>query len=197
MSDFAIPADIHRSGVAMVATSMDRDDNCNVTFYKRPVLHGFESEQARRPVYYNANYVRIIRPGERDVVDREATEVDAMRWPRQWQAFQNEQAQVPDGTPIEVMYPQDPALCLEMKRLAIHTVEQLANLGEPGIQRLGMGARDRVHQAKAFLEAAKGAMGAGKLQGELDAAHDRIASLENMIEQLKAEMAEQRKGNRK
>jgi hypothetical protein len=112
-----------------------------------------------------------------------------MRFPRQWQAYANQQEQVPDGTPIAVMFPQDPQICDQMLGLKVHTVEQLAGLGEEGIKRLGMGGRAYVERAKAFLAAASNMKGAHEMQRQLEAQTDEIATLKAALDRLQTELA--------
>ena len=119
-----------------------------------------------------------------------------MRFPRQWQAYENQQQQVPDGTPLPILFPQDPQLCDQMRALRVHTIEHLAGLTEEGIKRMGMGGRAYVQKAKDFLEAAQNMKGAHEMQRTIEAQADEIATLKAAVEQLKARIAEQPKGRR-
>ena len=143
-----------------------------------------KSEREGRPVYEKRDFIKIIQPGERDVIDREVNDFDKMRFQRQWAAYQAQQEQVPDGTPIAILYPHDPDICDTLRALKVHTIEQLGGMTEQGISRLGLGGRNYVERAKAFLQAASGMKGAHKLQRQVDEANDKIAALEATIRQL-------------
>jgi hypothetical protein len=184
--DFALMGGtVHPDGTV----SMGSDARLYVEFYAHSEHQPFKSQEAGRPIYEKRDYIKIIQPGERDQMIREVTDLDRMRFPRQWQAYANQQEQVPDGTPIAVMFPQDPQICDQMRGLKVHTVEQLAGLGEEGIKRLGMGGRAYVERAKAFLNAASNMKGAHEMQRQIEAQTDEIATLKAALERLQAELA--------
>jgi len=81
-----------------------------------------------------------------------------------------------------------------MRALHIHTVEQLANLSEQGMGKLGMGGREKVNRAKLFLEHAAKMAGGSQLQAELEKARDEIAALRSQVEQLVAAAAKPKRG---
>ncbi len=162
------------------------DDRLFVTFYTRSVQNNYKSEQEGRPVFEPRDFIKIIQPGERDENDREVREEDKFRFPRQWAAYQAKQEQVPEGAPLAVLYPNEPHIIDGMRALKIFTVEQLANLTEAAISRLGMGGREHVARAKRFIEAAEKFGKANQMQRELDAAKDEIAVLKSKVDQLTA-----------
>jgi hypothetical protein len=184
--DFALMGGtVHPDGTV----SMGSDARLYVEFFAHSEHQPFKSQEAGRPIYEKRDYIKIIQPGERDQMIREVTELDRLRFPRQWQAYANQQQQMPDGTPIAVMFPQDPQICDQMRALKVHTVEQLAGLGEEGIKRLGMGGRAYVERAKAFLAAASNMTGAHEMQRQIEAQTDEIATLKAALERLQAELA--------
>lgn len=181
---------VHSDG----AVSMGSDARLYVEFFAHSEHQPFKSAEAGRPIFEKKDYIKIIQPGERDQMVREVTDLDKMRFPRQWQAYENKQAQVPDGTPLEVLYPQDPQICDQFRALKIHVVEHLAGLGEEGIKRLGMGGREHVERAKNFLAAASNMKGAHEMQRKIEAQADEIAKLTAALDALRSELADQSKG---
>lgn len=184
MSEFAFSAGSVDPASGMVAFGDDK--RLFVQFYTRSVQNNYQSQQQGRPIFEPMPFVKIVQPGERDVIDREVREEDKFRFRAQWERYEAQKEQTPDGTPLAVLYPDEPHIVDQMQALKIFTAEQLAGLTEQAISRLGMGGRAHVERAKRFLEAAEKFGAAHQMQRELDAANDRIATLEAQIAQLMA-----------
>lgn len=183
--------------------SEETDKRLHVEFEARPVLMEFLSQEKGRPIYETRDFIKIIQPGERDILVREVREEDKWRWPRHWEAYSNQKTQVPDGTPLAVLYAGAPHEVEMLRALKIFTVEQLAGLTEQGIGRLGMGARERVQRAKDFLEAASRHEGASRLQQQYDEVkhenatlRDQLKELQDAVSQLRAQGAESKRTRR-
>jgi hypothetical protein len=129
-----------------------------VYFYRHSTEDPQASRQAGRRICRGVDHVRIHHPGERlTVVDRPVTDDDKRRWQSQWQQYVNQQQQIPDGTPIDLLYPNYPETGDTLRGCGVHTIEQCANLSADAIQNIGMGAMDASNAAKRYLErAAKG-----------------------------------------
>lgn len=192
--DFSTGGQIHSDGTVTFGKG---DDGLFVQFFAQAVHLEWQSKQDGRPIYEQRDFVRVIQPGERDKMEREVREDDKHRWPRQWAAYQAQQQQVPDGTPIEVLFPGAPHEVAMLKALHVHTVEMLASMSEAGIGRLGLGGRTKVDRAKKFLDAAASMAGANKLQAELEQAQAEIGALKAQMEQLIAAAAASSKRNRR
>ncbi len=184
MSDFSFGQGTVDPSSGMVAFGDDK--RLYVKFYTRSVRNNWQSQEQGRPVFEPRHFVQIMQPGERDMIDREVRDEDHYRFPTQWARYQAEQEQVPEGTPLAILYPAEPHIVDSMSALKIFTTEQLAGLSEQAISRLGMGGREHVARAKRFIEAAEKFGGAHQMQRDLDAANDRIATLEGQIQQLMA-----------
>ena len=154
-----------------------------VWFFTKAIHIAVKSEEAGRPIFEDRDFVHIQQPGERDFIERIATPSDKARWAEKWAAYQNQREQLDDGTPLSVLFPSEPAIIEMMRHLKVHTAEQLANLTEAGIERIGMGARSYVERAKRFLEEAKLAAPFSKMQADMEAKDSRIAALEDKLTQ--------------
>jgi hypothetical protein len=167
------------------------DDTLNVIFHKQPTLNAAMSKAEGRPVYEALDYVRIQQPGERDYTDRPIDEVPEVcqRFAAKWQQYINNQKQVPDGTPLAILFPQNPEIAanLQSDQIGIHTIEQLANLSVEAMQRLGLGASDWVQKAKKFLDQASKGVGHHKLESELAR---RDAVIDDMTNKLNLAMSQ-------
>ncbi len=151
-------------------------------FYTRSVLNPAKSKEANRPIHDNHTYVRIQPAGERlNIVDRPVQDNDKRRWPEQWRQYLAGKTQVPEGTPIELLFPNHPAIADTLKGCNVYTVEQLANLSGNAIDSVGMGAQDWVNKANAYLSSAEKGKDYQKLAQNLEAAQSEIRVLKNQL----------------
>lgn len=171
------------------------DDTVNVLFYIKSVLDHVQSRAMGRPFHVSMPYVRIQQPGEKDYIDRPVTENDPAkyRWPHHWARFEQGQKPAPAGTPVEILFPQQPEIAANLHTLAVHTVEQLAGLTAHGQQTIGMGATEWQNKAKKFLEAANGGRGMHRLEkenedlrGKIEVQGNQIALMKTQIDRLLA-----------
>lgn len=184
------PVSIGMGGEGYGVVRFGSDDKMNVHFYVRPILDPIKSREVGRPWKVPRDYVRIQHPGEKDTIDRPVTEDDKRRWPRHWEMFQKGHAQIPDGTPVDVLFPQSPEIPENLHTLGCHTVEQLANMTEHGAQTIGMGATQWRNKAREFLSAANGGAGMHKLQKQLDDEKNKNEVLANQMAQLQTQVSQ-------
>jgi hypothetical protein len=163
--------------------------NAYVEFYSRAEHNPGKSEKEGRPVYDAVDFVKVIHPGERDVIERAVKEEDRFRWPQQWMQYQAKQEQAPEGTPIEHLFPQNTEIVATLRHMKFHTVELLANASDSALQGIGMGGRQWHEKAKKFLESANKAVGFHKLQTELADRDTKIANLTDVIAKMEAKIA--------
>jgi hypothetical protein len=166
------------------------NDRKTVVFYMKAVHDPVASRERGRPWSKPVIYVRIQEPGEKDYVDRPVLEDDIAKalWPRQWAAFEKKQEQVPNGTPVDCLFPESPEIAANLHSVAIHTVEQLAGLTAHGMQTIGMGALQWQTRAKEFLASANGGAGMHKLRAENERQANAIETLTNQIALLKSQL---------
>lgn len=151
-------------------------------FYTRSVLNHAKSQEANRPVHENHTYVRIQPAGERlNIVDRPVQENDKRRWPEQWRQYLAGKTQVPDGTPIELLFPNHPAIADTLKGCNVYTIEQLSSLSGNALDNIGMGAQDWVNKANAYLQSAEKGRDFNKMANALEGAKSEIRVLKNQL----------------
>lgn len=175
MSDYFAPVERDRDGSLRIQGG---DNRLWVRFERKSRLNSYRSEQEGRPIYEPVDMIRIQQPGERDQLVRVVKDDDKLRFPKQWEAFSKEVEQVPDGTPIKMLFPNEPHIVEVMLDLKIQTIEQLAAVTEHAIERLGMDGRKYVSKAQAALDKSAALRESTRLTGELRTANDRIAVLE-------------------
>jgi hypothetical protein len=154
-------------------------------FFSDAVLDQDQTKTQGRPIYKTVNMLRITFPGDNTkeivrIVRMEPsgnTPSDPDRFPRQWAAFQNQEHQVVDGTPIEQWPPITKAQAMELKALKIYTVEQLASMPDGNLK--WMGARQLQANARAWLEEAESGKKTIDLQNQIEALTRQIQAMQN------------------
>ncbi len=159
-----------------------------VEFSARPVLDEIKSKEAGRPVNVQVDFVRIQQPGERDCILRPAHDGDRRRFRMHWQAYQEGREAIPSGTPLSVLFPANPEIIENLKFDKIFVVEQLAALNDTQIGNIGLGGRQFVDKAKAFLDSATIGKGMQDLFSEIDQQSATIKAQSKEIEALKNEL---------
>ena len=164
------------------------DDVLGVVFYSRTVEDVTKSAEVGHRVFKNADYVKIMTPGDRlNIIDRRVQRGgmmpidDTLRFPKQWQRYQNKQQQQEhEGTPLMLWSVMPAPLAEELKHLNIFTVEQLANLADTHAQKIRGGPTWK-QKAAEFVKALKDTALVGKLQVALAERDNRIETQEKAI----------------
>lgn len=124
-----------------------------VNFYPRAIQHGAESLAAGKPVFKNILFMKLQHPGERDFIDRPATRVDASNYPAEYRHYCAGREDRPDGSPLQILFPNHAEVVQVLEFHRIYVVEQLANLTDTQIQNLGMGGYEWQQKARRWLDA--------------------------------------------
>lgn len=165
------------------------DKSMVVMFYNKPVHQPAESAEKGREIYKDQVFVRIHPPGERlNIIDRPAQQSDAQRWPIQWAAFKQNQQQIPEGTPIEQLYPDKPSISATLRAYGVHTIEMCAELSANAIDTIGMGAQTYCNDAQKYLEVANKGVNATQMRRELEQRDTLIARLQADNASLKGQL---------
>ena len=169
------------------------DKLLRVEFYAGVALNGVKSEEAGRPIYDDADFVRINIPG--DTKGSYEAVVDAShrgRFPRQWEAYKAGLSQETQGISLEKLPGMSRSLAASLRASNITTVEQLATLsdqlatGLPGIHELR-------RKAIALVELNKGAEGKQFVETELAKRDEEIAVMKAQLAALTAPKVEIKK----
>lgn len=83
----------------------------------------------------------------------------------QWDAFHDGLDYNEIGTPLEILFPQNPGMCKHLRRIGVSTIERLSKLTDSETQLGGMGVSDASKKAKAYVER----MADGAKDREMDA----------------------------
>lgn len=194
MSDFLPAQDINwLQGRQVGIVNYDEGDKAlSVRFYRYSEPNGLAAIQAGGPSHIGKDHVKIFRPAEHNtwVVDEEATPYYQHRFPLHWQAYQQSRAQIPDGFPIALMFPNDPDRADALRAIHIHTIEQLAGVAEGALGKLGMGGREMVERAREYLDKAGDRQQWAAMQQAREQDQGVIASLKAELAELAARVTQ-------
>jgi hypothetical protein len=166
------------------------DENLYVQFFTHPMQDKAKTLAEGRPIFVDAEYVRIMVPGDKgNVIMRSVREDDKRRFPKQYQAFKNDEAEIIEGTPLERWNFVSAAQVEELKYFGIRSVEQLANVSDTNAQKF-MGINLLKQKAKEYIEATSSGAPIAQLQEELSQRDSRISeqdeTIANLLERLEA-----------
>lgn len=145
------------------------DRSLIVEFFIDKKLMGAKSEAAKRPVYEDREYVKIMIKGQdKQIAVHEVTQEHRSRFPIAYQRFLQQKPAEVIGTPIDMLPGVGPSLAHHLKGINLRSIEDLAQItDENAMQRIGPGSRELVNRAKAWL--ANQAPAATALQDQLAA----------------------------
>ncbi len=156
------------------------EDGVFATFTDELLPNKSRTKKTGSPQFDETLMVTIRVPNQTDYAYRPATDADKKRFPKSYEAYLTGKEATDDGTPIR-MWPGITGNEITMlDALQIKTVEQLAELPDAGIHRLGPGGMGLKLRAQKFLAS----------QDEKD---QKIAELESRIKQLEGNGAKPRK----
>jgi hypothetical protein len=190
MTTFKSPTNIRMApGGSHGLAEYGSDDNLLVCFYNRPVNDSLRSVEEGRPIYKDVIHVRIQQPGEMlNIIDRPVVDNDKRRFLRQWTAFVHDRTQVPEGTPIDHLFPNHPAVAENLRGYGVYTVEQCSKLSASAIDTIGRGGQEYVNRANKYLEQATTGKSFHIIQKELDDEKQKNRIMEQQIAQLKSQV---------
>jgi hypothetical protein len=138
---------------------------------------------------YQQPFVRIRVPGDtKSEWDRPVKDKDKERFSRQWEAFNQQRSQFGEQTMLESWEGLNDAQIRNLKAFNIQTVEQLAQLTDGVIDRVGMGTRELVRKANAWIESNNGAVKEAALVAQLNQRDAQIEVQAQQIAQLQEQM---------
>jgi len=186
-SDVANPDYVGRS---------DPDAALSVLFYSKPMKDEFQSEQKARPIFFDADMVKIFLPGDdKNIIDTFVREDHKQRFPRQWAHYQNKLAgdqRLAGKTPIDQWPRLTPAQAEELRAVKFLAVEDIANASDYQIQAIGMIAGMSPHAfrdaARSFLRIATDEAAESKTAAALAEVNAENATLKQQMAEMMTRM---------
>lgn len=163
-----------------IISGLEDRSNVPVKFFYRSVLDEEETAKQGRPVYKNVEMLEKWKD-KNNIHHKKATEQDKLRYPKQYEAFKNNEEQKLDGTPVDYLPAISPAQLDNLKACRVYTIEQLSEIGYSVLSAIGHGATELQTRAKEFLQQSS------LKDAELKALSAKIAELENKLKEKENE----------
>lgn len=174
---------IKKVGSNQYQVSYGSDDGNHVEFEQVAVLNQKKTEEAGCPQFDNKDFIKIRFPGDKTkIIHRPVTVEYQRRYPKQWEAYKNQEVQVPDGFKIEEWPILTKAEAANFKSLGIHTVEMLANMPDTALSFFG--AREYRQKAQNTLSKATDGKAVLKLQNENAELRADLAGMKEQLNEL-------------
>lgn len=160
------------------------DDQRVAIFYVKPVPDAEKSLEAGYTVSVDQVYCRHHEVGDKLTVhDEPATPTLQRRYARQWALFGQGRGGEHVGMDLNLLFPGQPSLVMNLQAHGIFTVEELSGLSDHGKNSIGMGADLWQRKAVDFLAKAKDTAAITRMDAELAKRDEEISALR---EQMKA-----------
>lgn len=161
------------------------------TFYNRPIQNAERSDAEGRPCFDTEAYVMILIPGDQKTkVDRRVTNEDMSRFPEAWAKFQNKESGVVIGTPLTEWNYLTTTRTAELKASGFSTVEEIAEMADAYLGKLGPDGRKLQARAKQFLESSSDLE--QELRKDIQARDETISNLTADMQVLRRQVDELR-----
>lgn len=156
-----------------------------------------KSAEEGRPIFEDREFVEIHIAGDnKSIVVHPVRDEHKERWPEQYKAFKEGKEAPMEGTPLAEWPILTASKVAELHSMKIKTVEQLAEIKDSTINRLGMGARELVKQAQAFLDVSADVAAAQKYAAANEQLENEVAMLKQQIKELSDQITDQKKSKK-
>ena len=161
------------------STRASASDGNVVTIFTKKCLNNFKTKQQNERVYDYLPYLEIVSMGQKhSIVIREVEEEDKDKYPQHWEAYEKKEQLRQTGTPLADWSGCPSELIVEMEYRNIYTVEDLCNLSDANLSKVGLGVGKIRDAAKLYVA------GHGKNELKLKEALDKISKLEKNLKKL-------------
>jgi hypothetical protein len=164
------------------------DNKLYVVFFMQAVKNGGKSELEGRPIFDDVPHVTIHIPGDKNnVVTEPVSEEHKQRFAPQWEKFQKQMSQSPEGTPLEQWPLLTTGQVHELKAVNVMTVEQLAGMSDAHVTRF-MGGYELRRKAMTFLKVSKDSAEAQRLATLNDELTQRLIQQDAVLRKMAARL---------
>lgn len=187
-----------------ISSDPTQDAKLYVEFNVQEVLNLDKSKAAGRPIYDLKDYIKIIRPGDRqDITHREVWMdpthqfSDYHRFGAKYRAWKEGRANTASGTPLSVLCNVVPpilnqAQVKEFLHFDIHTCEHFVGMSDAVAQKF-MGVRALQDKVKAFLETAKAEAPLAQMRVEREEMQAQLAAQNQALKEMAEQLSELRR----
>lgn len=167
------------------------DEKLFVRFYIDAIENPKKSKEMGRPFFEDTEMVEILVPGDKDNSIVAPAKAYLPRFAAKYQAWKAGKNQDAVSGTLLAEWPGGPSASAikNLEVYGVRTVEQLAGLSDGNLQGMGPGYLDLRKRAIAYLEAAKGAASAEKVQAELAKRDAEIEVLKRALKEQNEQIA--------
>lgn len=183
---------------------------CQVRFSVEKVFMPFLSKEQKKKVYQNFVYVNWVNElgrstGRARINDEVKFNEETGKWDiialdipqrshitlfqNEWNMFYDGMEADVAGTPLELLFPYNPARAEVYKPYHITTIEQLEKLTDSDCQQIGMGALDDRNKARKYMNSINGNIGAIEFNSAIADKDAEITSLRGQLADLSSKFA--------
>lgn len=174
------------------------DQRLTVLFYRKPIQNNFKSEQEGRPIFDEADFVRINIPGDQlTTVETFVRPDHKQKYPLQWAHYQNKMGgdqRLVGKTPIDQWTRLSVSQVAELQHMKFLSVEDIANASDGSLQNIGMvgGMSPYAFReaAQRFLKLAADESSAQKSDQALAAVTIENAAMREQMAAMQAQLAQ-------
>lgn len=131
--------------------------------------------------YEDVVWVKIFNKGDsKNIQERPVREEDKQRWPDHWKAFQENSEAPLNGIPLEDFPQITPAERMKLKAMHVRTIEELIELPDQQLERLG-GRGRAIHKAAREFKAYMDGEQVSDLQDEVKELKDQLKALQKEL----------------
>lgn len=131
------------------------DASLGVRFFHLPVEDEVETRNTGIVKFKDIEMLEVLIPGDRNTIHRKVKEEDKIRFRQQYERFKESNSQELQGTLLNQFPFISSARRKELEYLNIFTGEQLLNMPDGNIDKIGIGGRELIKKIKAFMDMAK------------------------------------------
>ena len=158
-------------------------------FYPHAVQNTKKTLEEGRPIFEEADYIRIMVPGDKSSIIERPIRMgntpmhDNHRFAREFALYNQGSDQALVGTPLTEWPVISRSQCKELDFFNVKTVEQLSEMPDTAVQNFaGVGKLREI--AKRFIVQAKEGAPMLQMQTELGVRDEQIASMQSQIDEL-------------
>lgn len=182
-------------------TIIEQTDAClGVRFFHLAVEDEKATKESGLAKFRDVEMIEVLIPGDRSPIHRKVKEEDKIRFKRQYDVFKESNSSEIQGTHLNQFPFISAAQRKELEYLNIFTGEQLINMPDGNIDKIGIGGRELIKKVKAFMEMAKDSAVAvamaeenEKLRAEMDLLKEQMALILKAQDEAQNESPKQRK----
>lgn len=167
-----------------------------IRFDTHPVKDEDASTAAGHPVYRDEEFIRIVVPGDRNTeVHRPVRAEDKVKFRAQYEDWKRGLEQRAPGIPLTEWPGLSPSQVETLRYAHITTVEQLSEVSDQNLSKLGMGYEMLRQRARDYIAAAKGMAPLDDLRKKYEEQSSHLAMALKQMEDLRRELDAMKQGS--